>query len=106
MRFDIYTSDVYAHILPLFKNLKHLTIVSSSLNEYPPLSVFALPATTYYSSTLTLFCINVLLFEDCLSLLDGRLKQLSTFIVQIHHIDLKFTRRNKVSSYYLVDVSS
>jgi len=82
----IYTANVYAHIIVLFQNLKHLTIVASSINEYPPLLFDALPSTTYFSSTLTVLCINVVGFDDCVSLLDGRLKQLTTFIVQIHDI--------------------
>jgi hypothetical protein len=103
MRSDIYTRNVYAQILALFKNLKHLTIFSSSLNEYPSLSVCHLPPTAYFSSTLTVLCINVIQFEDCLSLLDGQLKQLSTFIVQIHQIfDQRLIHRNKVSSYYFI----
>jgi hypothetical protein len=103
MRLDIYTRNVYAHIPTLFKNLKHLTIVSSSLNECPPLTIFNLPSTTYYSSSLTVLCINVFEFKDCLCLLDGRLKQLSTFIVQTHHIaHLHVIDLNKVSLYYFV----
>ena len=38
---------------------------------------------TFSSSTLTKLCINVYNFNDCLALLDGRLKQLTTFIVQV-----------------------
>ena len=79
-----YTTNVYAHILDLFENLKHLTIVASSVNEYPPLSVRRLPPTIYFSSTLTILCINLFNMDSCLYLLDGRLKQLTTFIVQIN----------------------
>ncbi|CAF4470660.1 unnamed protein product, partial [Rotaria sp. Silwood2] len=32
---EIYTKNIYAHIMVLFQNLKHLTIVTSSVNEYP-----------------------------------------------------------------------
>ncbi|CAF3240512.1 unnamed protein product [Rotaria sp. Silwood2] len=83
---DTYTRDVYAHIMVLFQHLKHLTVVASSINEYPPLSLLRLPPTTYFSSILTVLNINVLEFSDCLSLLDGRLKQLTTFIVQVGYI--------------------
>jgi len=76
-----YTVNVYVHIILLFQNLKHFTIVPSSMNEYPPLSVSNLPPTTYFSSTLTVLCINVCDFDDCLSVLDGRLKQ-------HHHLSL------------------
>ncbi|CAF4196491.1 unnamed protein product [Rotaria sp. Silwood2] len=69
-----YITNVYAHIMILFQNLKHFRIVASSINEYPPLSLFILPSTTYFSSSLSVLCINVLGFDDCLWLLDGRLK--------------------------------
>ncbi len=106
MPLDTYTRNVYAHILSLFENLKHLTIVSSSVNEYPHLLVRSLPSTNF-SFTLTVLCINVVHFEDCLCLLDGRLKQLSTFIVQIHYIfNRPLIARNTVSSYYFVVVSN
>ncbi len=81
-----YTMDVYAIILIFFKNLKHLTIVPSSINYHPPLSLNDLPSTTFFSSTLTKLRIYVLNFDDCLALLDGRLKQLTTLIVQIEYI--------------------
>ncbi|CAF3436417.1 unnamed protein product [Rotaria socialis] len=80
-----YITHVYAHIM-LFQNLKQLTIVASSINEYPPLSFTNLPSTIYFSSTLTVLCICVFGFDDCLLLLDGRLKQLTTFIIQVHNI--------------------
>ncbi|CAF1473202.1 unnamed protein product [Rotaria sordida] len=60
----------------------HLSIVSASINDYPPLSLYISPPLTFSSSTLTKLCINVHAFDDCLSLLDGRFKQLTTFIVQ------------------------
>jgi len=81
-----YTTDVYAHILTFFEHLECLTIVASSMNDYPPLSLCDVPSTTFSSSILTQLCINVSSFDDCLSLLDGRLKQLSTLIVRIPYI--------------------
>jgi hypothetical protein len=83
---ETYTTNVYSHVMVLFQNLKHLAIVESSVNEYPPLLLRSLPSATYFSSTLTVLRISVLRFEDCLSLLDGRLKQLTTFAVQIDYI--------------------
>ncbi|CAF1663866.1 unnamed protein product, partial [Rotaria sordida] len=77
-----YTKDVYAIIFTFFENLKHLSIVSASINDYPPLSLYISPPLTFSSSTLTKLCINVHAFDDCLALLDGRFKQLTTFIVQ------------------------
>ncbi|CAF4057211.1 unnamed protein product [Rotaria sp. Silwood2] len=84
-----YTKNIYAHIMVLFQNLKHLTIATPSVNEYPFLSLKNLPSTTFFSTTLTVLCLNVMCFDDCLYLLDDCLPQLTTFIVQIH--DLSFS---------------
>ncbi|CAF3642706.1 unnamed protein product [Rotaria socialis] len=79
--------DFCSIILSVSKSLHHLSILSSSINGYPPLSLHNLPSTIFFSSTLTKLCINVNDFNDCLALLDGRLKQLTTFIVQIKYIE-------------------
>ncbi|CAF4160544.1 unnamed protein product, partial [Rotaria sordida] len=54
---------------------------------YPYLSFRYLPSNTFSSLTLTYLCISVKTFNDCLCLLDGRLKQLTTFIVEFYYID-------------------
>jgi hypothetical protein len=41
---------------------------------------------TFSSLTLTKLCIHVHSFDDCLVLLDGRLKQLTKFIVEVDYI--------------------
>ncbi|CAF3049737.1 unnamed protein product, partial [Rotaria sp. Silwood2] len=83
-----YTQNIYAPILTFFENLIHLSIVESSfIRKYPPLSICNLPPTTFFSSILTKLCINVDSINDCLYLLDGRLKQLTTLIIQIGYID-------------------
>ncbi|CAF2868151.1 unnamed protein product [Rotaria sp. Silwood2] len=56
--------------------------MSSSINDYPPLSLYISPPLTFSSSTLTKLCISVNDLDDCLALLDGRFKQLTAFIVQ------------------------
>ncbi len=95
---EAYTTNVYAYILTFFEHLKYLTIVASSMNDYPPLSLCGVSSTIFSSSTLIHLCINVSSFDDCLSLLDGRLKQLSTFIVKIPYItDFSTTVQNTVS---------
>ena len=76
----VYTKNVYTRIFNLFENLKHLTIVAPCMNEYPPLLMRNLSATTF-RSTLTVLCINVFDMNDCLSILDGRFNQLNTFNV-------------------------
>ncbi len=96
--YEAYTTNIHAHILVVFENLKRLTVVPSSVNEYPPLVLWDLPPTTCFSSTLTVLCINVFDIDDCFSLLDGRLKQLNTLIVQIDYIrDSQLISRNMVS---------
>ena len=55
--------------------------------SYPALTLSDLPSTTFSSSILTQLCIDVSTLDDCLYLLDGRLKQLTTLIVRIHYVD-------------------
>ena len=96
-----YTRNVYAHILTFFKNLKHLSVLETLVSSYRGMSLYDLPSTTFFSSTLTHLCINVNTFDDCLYLLDGRLQQLSTFIVRIYYIDdSSLIVHNTVSSSY------
>ncbi|CAF3173654.1 unnamed protein product [Rotaria sp. Silwood2] len=82
-----YTTNVYGYILTFFQHLKCLSVIDSAKNGYPSFSLCDLPSTMCYSSTLTKLRIEVNNFEDCLCLLDGRLKQLNTFIVQINDIE-------------------
>ncbi|CAF5104953.1 unnamed protein product, partial [Rotaria magnacalcarata] len=82
-----YTKNVFARVLTCFENLNHLNVTGTMIPASPGLSISYLPSNTFSSSTLTYLCINVLYFTDCLCLLDGRLKHLSTFIVQIYCMD-------------------
>ena len=85
-------------ILLFFENLKNFTVVPSSVNDYPPLSLCFSPPMTCLSSTLTKLCINALYFADVCALLDGRLKQLTTLIVRVSFIrDLRHSYDSKVS---------
>ncbi|CAM4980280.1 unnamed protein product [Rotaria socialis] len=83
---NIYTKDVYAYIMVFFQSLKILKIIASSEYDYPSLVIWNHQSTTCFSSTLTVLCITVFGFDHCLLLLDGRLKQLTTFKVQVHAI--------------------
>ncbi|CAF3537285.1 unnamed protein product [Rotaria socialis] len=90
-----YTKNVYATVFNFFKNLKHLSIVQSSIHDYPPLLLHNLSPMTFSSSTLTKLCININDFDDCLALLDGRLKDLTILTVQISSIhDFASTSHN------------
>ncbi|CAF3314482.1 unnamed protein product [Rotaria socialis] len=53
---------------------------------YPPLSLIDLPSTACYSSNIVELNVRVRNFDDCLCLLDGRLSQLNTFIIEIDKI--------------------
>ena len=81
-----YTKSVYEIILNFFKNLKHLSIVQSSVHDYPALSLCSLPPMTFSSSTLTKLRISIGDFDDCLALFDRRLKNLATLTVQLNYI--------------------
>jgi hypothetical protein len=99
-----YTTNVYARILKLFGNLKNLSVVRACIGECPSLSLDAFPSTTFFSSILTKLSINVCLFEDCLSLLDGRLKQLTTFIVNIGIVENHSMVFNSVSLHRISSI--
>jgi hypothetical protein len=98
-----YTNSVYGIIFALFKNLRHLTIELPFNNNYRLLSLYKSLRKTCSSSTLTRLCINVHDFNDVVALLDGRLKQLTTFIVQVDHINNRASTLYKmVSSYFVI----
>ena len=78
-----YTVNVYAHILNFFPRLKHFTIIETFDMSYPCLALFNLSSTTFSSSTLTHLYVDVEYFDDCLCLLDGRLKQLNTLVIRL-----------------------
>ncbi|CAF1175989.1 unnamed protein product [Adineta steineri] len=89
-----YTKNVYGKIFNLFKNLKQFSVDGTGYRSYPFLTLCNLPSTTLFSSTLIYLYINVCSFDDCLYLLDGRLKQLTTLIVHISYMDDISTVRN------------
>lgn len=78
---------MYAYILKYFENLKHFSIVITNLYYYPSLVLRDLPLTTFFSSILNKLCIRVGSFEECLALLDGRLKQLTTMLIHIINME-------------------
>ena len=78
--------NVYMRIFNLFSSVTHLDFVFKSDFRHPPFSLEDLPSTACFSSTIVHLSIKVLTFTDCLCLLDGRLNQLQTFIVEIYYI--------------------
>jgi hypothetical protein len=98
---DDYTIEVYGYILKFFENLKHLPINGSHLQHYPPLVLRDFPLTTF-SSALNKLCVRVRNFEDCLALLDGRLKQLTTLIIVIIKMEYNLSNVYNTVSLYLI----
>jgi hypothetical protein len=68
---------MHEYILQFFKNLKYLSLTGVSSH----LSLYNLPSNVCASSTLDKLCVCVNRFQDCLALLDGRLKVLTKLIV-------------------------
>lgn len=97
-----YTKDAYAIVLSFFDNLKSLTILAqSSVEDCPCLSLYGLPLHTFSSSTLTKLSVKVRALYDVHALLDGRLEQLTTLIVEIEVIGKSMIiPYNSVSLYF------
>ncbi|CAF2473620.1 unnamed protein product [Rotaria sp. Silwood2] len=80
------TINLYIRIFNLFTSVTHLDFVIKNDFRHPPFSLDDLPSTACFSSNIVHLSIRVLGLEDCLCLLDGRLSQLHTFIVEIYYI--------------------
>ena len=85
---------LHQYILKFFENLEHLSITGSPA----VLSLRDFPLTTFSSSTLQKLCVWVNEFEDCLGLLDGRLKHLTTLTVQMTNAEDPSVTYTKVRS--------
>jgi hypothetical protein len=97
-----YTKRVYGNILSCFENLEHFNVIQTSVRAYPGLAIGYLPSSVFSSSTLTYLRINVGTLDDCLCLLDGRLKQLTTFLVRIYCMySQTVVSQNMVGIFYL-----
>jgi hypothetical protein len=77
-------SDIFALILSLCKRLIKLNF--SQLSHRLTLCTFELSSTNCKSSTLTVLKMNVVTFDDCLYLLDGRFNCLSSLIINVKSI--------------------
>ena len=79
--------NVYMRILNLLNSVTHLDFVIKDGYQYPPLSIDDLPSNVCFSWTIVhKLSIKILGLEDCPCLLDGRLNQLHTFIVNVFNI--------------------
>ncbi|CAF4966095.1 unnamed protein product [Rotaria sp. Silwood1] len=83
-----YSINMYGYIMKFFENLKHLSIIGSSLCSFPRLQYYNLPS-TIVSSILNKLRIRVRSYADCLAVLDGRFKQLRILIVDIIKMRLR-----------------
>ncbi len=83
--FDKNELNIFLLILSLGKHLTDLTIHHRFLSEHLGNTIFDL-SSSHISSTLTKLIINVTTFNDCLYLLDGSLKSLTTLIIDINKI--------------------
>jgi hypothetical protein len=93
---------MYGCILKFFGDLKHLSMIGFHPHYYPSLALSNVPLTTFFSSTLNKLCIRVRCFEDCLALLDGRLKQLTTLIIVIENMEYDSSNAYYMVSLYLI----
>ena len=75
--------DIYTPIISFFEKLTDFHVDYSFDTTCPILSICDQPTTTFFSPILTKLSILVRYLEDCLCLLDGRLKQLSIFTVSV-----------------------
>jgi hypothetical protein len=79
-------TNIYAHIYVALPNLTHLEFDLEDTCGFPPTPFCKLPTTSCYSSRISYLRIRVYSLDDCLYLLDGRLSQLHTFIVEVDHM--------------------
>ncbi|CAF4314197.1 unnamed protein product [Rotaria sp. Silwood2] len=75
--------NIVSFILSIGKCLTDLTFGLRWIDECMEFSFFELPSTTFVSSSLTKLVITLYTFDDCLYLLDGRLKHLSILSIDI-----------------------
>jgi hypothetical protein len=91
-----FVKSAFIRILTMFTNLLYLNCNLFGESRLPRL-LFGPNTPTFFSSTLMELHIKVSNFEDCLYLLDGRLKQLHTLYVNIWFVGLRpFTIYKKV----------
>ena len=78
--------DNYVSIFALFTNLKHLELNVNDVYSFIPTLFSPASSLQCFSSSITHLRMKLNNFDDCLYLLDGRLSQLHTFIVDLDYI--------------------
>jgi hypothetical protein len=84
----------------MFTNLTYLRFCLKEICRYPPTSLIDLVSTTCYSSNIIHLNVRVRDFNACLCLLDGRLSQLQTFIVELDKINTASMNINNTVKYF------
>ncbi|CAF0961026.1 unnamed protein product [Adineta steineri] len=79
-------TDIYKRIFGLFTNLKYLDIDANDTHHFPRSLLTGVPSTTCCSSSIVHLRIRMQNIDDCIYLLDGRLSQLHTMIVNLDYI--------------------
>ncbi|CAF1494428.1 unnamed protein product [Rotaria sordida] len=80
-------TNIFITIFTLFTNLTHLHFNLNDNCRFVPTSFIDLPFTIRNTTSIVYLNVSVHNFDDCLCLLDGRLSQLHTFIVQVNYIE-------------------
>lgn len=86
--------NIYPKIFALFANLNYLRVNTNGKYTFIQSILRDLPPTTCSSSNIVHLHIKMHNFDDCLSLLDGRLSQLRTLILDLDYIRDSFLIRH------------
>jgi hypothetical protein len=79
-------TDIYNRIFGLVTNLKYLDLDNNDFYDFSRSLLTGLPSTTCFSSSIVHLRIKMQNIDDCLYLLDGRLSQLNTLIINLDYI--------------------
>jgi hypothetical protein len=80
-------TNIYTRIFILFPNLTHFEFDLEDTCGLSPSPRWHSSSTSCYSSSIIYLSVKLDNIDDCLYLLDGRLSQLHTFIVEISYIN-------------------
>lgn len=93
-----YSEQVYAHLFTYFDNLEEFHVPDRVFRRCPALSIRNLSRETFASSKLTSLTVKLDTMEDCLCLLDGRLKELRSLDVRVNCMDSPATSQTSVGT--------
>ncbi len=96
------TTNIYARIFILFPNLTHFEFDLEDTCGLSPTPFNHSPSTSCYSSSIIYLRVQLDCLDDCLYLLDGRLSQLHTFIVEVSRMRYPSMIRNKTVKKLLI----